>query len=79
MVLPVFSLHASSYSGYTPTLTGIAIGVYGLTQALFQIPLGMLSDRFGRRRIILAGLLVFAVWAWLYLLEWSWGVGGMGI
>ena len=61
MFLPVFSLHAHEYAGYTPLLIGVAIGVYGLTQGLFQIPFGILSDRFGRKPIIAAGLLVFAL------------------
>jgi predicted MFS family arabinose efflux permease len=60
MILPVFSIHATGYHGYSEALAGLAIGIYGLTQAAFQIPLGMLSDRYGRRRIILGGLLVFA-------------------
>ena len=60
MILPVFSLAAEQYSGSTPLLVGLAIGAYGLTQALFQIPFGMLSDRVGRKRVITAGLLLFA-------------------
>jgi MFS family permease len=59
MILPVFSLHAGDYSGATPLLTGLAIGVYGLTQGLFQLPFGHLSDRFGRKTIIVTGLLIF--------------------
>ena len=61
MFLPVFSLHAHEYAGYTPLLIGVAIGIYGLTQGLFQIPFGILSDRFGRKPIIAAGLLLFAL------------------
>lgn len=61
MILPVFSLTANQYSGATPILIGIAIGAYGLTQALLQIPFGMLSDRIGRKRVITIGLLLFAV------------------
>ena len=60
MILPVFALFAEQFEGATPTLTGLAIGVYGLTQALLQIPYGLLSDRFGRKRLILVGLVVFA-------------------
>ena len=59
MILPVFSLHADDYSGATPLLTGLAIGIYGLTQGLFQLPFGYLSDRFGRKTIIVTGLLIF--------------------
>ena len=59
MVLPVFSIHASEYAGATPVLIGLAIGIYGLTQGLFQLPFGLLSDRFGRKTVIVAGLLIF--------------------
>lgn len=61
MILPVFSLYAHTLTGFTPMLTGIAIGVYGLTQALLQIPFGLLSDRIGRKRVIVIGLLIFAL------------------
>ncbi len=61
MVLPVFAVYAEHLQGFTPTLAGIAVGIYGLTQAMFQIPLGRLSDRLGRKPIILAGLAVFAI------------------
>jgi MFS family permease len=60
MILPVLALYAERYDGYTPTLAGLAIGAYGLTQALFQIPFGALSDRIGRRPVIVTGLLIFA-------------------
>jgi predicted MFS family arabinose efflux permease len=60
MILPVFALYAEGLAHVTPFLVGLAIGVYGLTQALLQIPLGMLSDRLGRKPVIVAGLLVFA-------------------
>ncbi len=61
MILPVFSLHAGDYAGATPLLTGLAIGVYGLTQGLFQLPFGFMSDRFGRKRVIVAGLVIFCI------------------
>ena len=61
MFLPVFSVHAHEYPGHTPLLIGVAIGIYGLTQGVFQVPFGILSDRFGRRPIIAAGLLIFAL------------------
>jgi len=61
MILPVFALYAESLPGASPFLIGMAIGAYGLTQALFQIPFGMASDRFGRRRMITLGLLLFAL------------------
>jgi len=60
MILPVFAIYATGLSGVSPTLAGLAIGIYGLTQALLQIPLGMLSDRMGRKPVILGGLAVFA-------------------
>ncbi len=60
MILPVFSLYASEYQGATPMLVGLAIGIYGLTQGLFQLPFGFLSDRVGRKKMIVLGLLLFA-------------------
>jgi len=61
MILPVFSMYANQLNNTTPLLIGIALGVYGLTQALLQIPLGFLSDRVGRKPVIVGGLLLFAV------------------
>jgi MFS family permease len=61
MILPVFALYAHTLPNVTPTLVGLAIGIYGLTQAIFQIPLGILSDRFGRKPIITVGLVIFAL------------------
>ncbi|MCG8428408.1 MAG: MFS transporter [Chromatiales bacterium] len=61
MILPVFSLYAENLEGVTPTLIGVAIGAYGLTQALLQVPFGMLSDRIGRKPVIIGGLVIFAV------------------
>ena len=60
MVLPVLSLHAGALENSTPLLIGLALGGYGLAQAALQIPFGVWSDRFGRRRVIAVGLLVFA-------------------
>ncbi|MBS7777416.1 MFS transporter [Acidovorax sp. CCYZU-2555] len=61
LVLPVFALEARKYpGGDDPAMVGLAMGLYGLTQALFQLPLGLASDRFGRKRVIVFGLLVFA-------------------
>ncbi len=61
LILPVFALYGGDLDGATPALIGLAIGAYGLTQALLQIPFGMLSDRLGRRPVIVFGLLIFAV------------------
>jgi len=61
LILPVFALYAQHLKGVTPTLIGVAIGIYGLTQAMLQIPLGMLSDRIGRKPVMLGGLAVFAI------------------
>ncbi|AOV17573.1 MFS transporter [Acidihalobacter aeolianus] len=61
MVLPVFTLYGAELSGHTPFLIGLAIGIYGLTQAILQIPFGMLSDRIGRKPVIFAGLVIFII------------------
>ncbi|TGN38552.1 MFS transporter [Marinobacter confluentis] len=61
MVMPVFVLLGDDLDGATPMLIGLAIGIYGLGQALLQIPFGMLSDRFGRKRMIYIGLALFAM------------------
>ena len=60
MVLPVLALYADTLAGATPLLVGVALGIYGLTQATLQIPFGLLSDRIGRKRVIAMGLLIFA-------------------
>lgn len=61
LILPVFAIHAKSIPGGDDlTLVGIALGAYGLTQAFFQIPFGMASDAFGRKKVIIFGLLLFA-------------------
>lgn len=60
MIFPVLSLFAETLEGSTPLLIGLAISVYGLTQAVLQIPFGLMSDRFGRKKIIVIGLLLFA-------------------
>jgi MFS family permease len=62
LVLPVFALEASRYpGGDDPARVGLAMGIYGLTQGLLQIPFGMASDWLGRKRVIIFGLLVFAL------------------
>ena len=60
MILPVFALYADHLPGATPFMMGLALGIYGLTQAVLQIPFGMWSDRIGRKPVILIGLLIFA-------------------
>lgn len=66
LILPVFAVHAGGLpGGDNLALVGAVLGAYGLTQALFQIPFGMASDRFGRKRIIALGLLLFAVGSFL--------------
>ncbi|MEW8517424.1 MAG: MFS transporter [Candidatus Thiodiazotropha sp.] len=61
LILPVFALYAEELPEVTPLLVGIAIGIYGLTQALLQIPFGMLSDHIGRKPVLIGGLLIFAL------------------
>lgn len=61
MALPLIALYAADMAGATPTLIGVALGAYGATQALLQIPLGWLSDRIGRKPVILGGLAMFAL------------------
>lgn len=60
-LLPVLSVYASGLQSATPVLIGLAVGGYGLTQALLQVPFGAWSDRIGRIPVILFGLLLFAV------------------
>jgi MFS family permease len=61
MVMPVLAISAKEYPDYSAFLVGLAIGGYGLTQALLQIPMGVLSDKIGRKPIIIGGLLIFAI------------------
>ena len=75
LILPVFAVHAHRLSGGdSQTLVGMALGAYGLTQAILQIPYGMASDRYGRKRVIVIGLLLFAlgsfVAAWASDIQW---------
>jgi MFS family permease len=75
LVLPVFALEAARYpGGNDPARVGLAMGIYGLTQGILQLPLGSASDRLGRKRVIIFGLVVFAagsfVAAWAPTLDW---------
>ncbi len=70
LILPVFAIEAAKYpGGDDPALIGLAMGVYGLTQALLQFPFGLASDRLGRKRVIVFGLLIFA--AGSFLAAWA--------
>jgi len=61
IVLPLISLYALSLPGATPTLVGIVIGGYAITQMIFQVPFGIMSDKLGRKSTIIFGLLLFAI------------------
>lgn len=61
MLLPVLSLFTEQMPGATPKLVGLTMGIYGLTQAILQIPFGLLSDRLSRKGVIVAGLLLFLI------------------
>lgn len=65
MLIPVFTVFAGQLQGATPSLIGIALGSYGLTQGILQMPFGMLSDKFGRKSVITIGLLLFALGSFL--------------
>jgi len=61
LVLPVFVLYAHGLRGETPLLVGLALGAYGLSQAVLQIPFGVISDHIGRKPVIIVGLIIFAI------------------
>ena len=75
MIYPVFAHFAHSLAGATPWTIGFALGAYGLTQGLLQIPFGLLSDRLGRRTMVVFGLVVFCIGSLVAALSASiWGV-----
>ena len=61
MIVPVFSVYGSDYAQATPFLIGLAVGIYGLGQAIFQIPMSLAADRFPRKPMIMLGLILFAL------------------
>ena len=66
LILPVFAVHAKGMSGgESATMVGLAMGIYGLVQAFGQIPFGMASDKYGRKRVIVIGLILFALGAFV--------------
>ena len=82
LILPVFAVYAQSLQGGTdPALVGLALGIYGLTQGLLQIPYGAASDRWGRKSVIAAGLVVFAAGSFIAALasDIVWTIVGRAI
>ena len=61
MIVPVFSVYGDNYTHATPFLIGLAVGIYGLGQAIFQIPMSLAADKFPRKPIIMLGLILFAL------------------
>ena len=75
MVLPVLTTYGMALQGASEALIGLAIGIYGLAQAVFQIPFGLLSDRIGRKPLIVGGLLIFVLGSVIAALTDSiWGI-----
>lgn len=75
MIVPVFAVVGQKYTGATPALLGLAVGIYGLTQAIFQIPYSLWADHFSRKPLIVFGLLLFALGGVIAAMSTSiWGV-----
>ncbi|NKI74989.1 MFS transporter [Dickeya sp. CFBP 2040] len=75
MVLPVLTTYGMALQGASESLIGVAIGIYGLMQAIFQIPFGLMSDRIGRKPLIVGGLLIFVLGSVIAALSHSiWGI-----
>lgn len=75
MIIPVFALYGRELEGATPALIGLAIGIYGLAQAVLQIPVGLWADRVNRKLLIIMGLILFAIGGAVAALSHSiWGV-----
>jgi MFS family permease len=88
LLIPVFSVMALNLADATPFLVGLAMGVYGLSQAMMQIPFGYLSDKFGRKSLIIIGLLLFIIGSilgifanniwWIIVARFIQGLGAVG-
>jgi MFS family permease len=82
LILPVFALYAEDLpGGDNHTLVGLALGMYGLTQAILMIPFGMASDRIGRKKVIIFGLIVFAIGSFVAMaaIDIYWTIAGRAL
>jgi len=61
IIIPVFSIFATGIEGATPALAGAAVGIFGISQTIFQVPIGIMSDRWGRKQMTMAGLAVYFI------------------